>query len=310
MATNFQAQVNVTQAPAVAGDFASANPRAVALTNPNGFVAASAGCIIGRFAWTDDATHTDASNAGTGLPTGFVGRWSNMAFITAYLGASTLTIPAGMEVTLHEAGDFWVVNSGTGPVTPGLKAYAAYTTGLVTFAATGTPPSAASVTASVAASTLSVTASIADTGIMTVTAVGSGTVVVGATLSGTGVTTGTRVSAQLSGTAGGVGTYEVTIPQTTASTTVSGTYGTMTVTAVGSGTLAVGSVLAGANVTSGSFITALGTGTGGTGTYIVSPTQTAASATVTATSGVETKWYAASFAQAGELVKMTSRQPG
>jgi len=310
MATNFQAQVNVTQAPAVAGDFASANPRATTLTNPNGFVAATGGCIIGRFGWADDQTNTYVGNSGPGLPSGFVGRMSNIAYITAYLGASTMTIPAGMEVTIHDGGDFWVVNSGSGPVTPGLKAYAAYTTGLVTFAATGTPPSGASTTAAIAASTLSVTASIADTGVMTVTAVGSGTVVVGATLSGTGVTTGTMVTSQISGTTGGVGTYGVSIPQTTASTTVSGTYGTMTVSAVGSGTLAIGQVLAGSGVTTGSYITALGTGTGGTGTYIVSPTQTASSTTITATSGIETKWYAASFAQAGELVKMTSRQPG
>jgi len=310
MATNFQAQVNVTQAPAVAGDFASANPRATTLTNPNGFVAATGGCIIGRFGWADDATNTYVANTGLGLPSGFVGRMSNIAYITAYLGASTMTIPAGMEVTIHDAGDFWVVNSGTGPVYPGLKAYANYTTGLATFAATGTAPAGASVTAAIAASTFSVTASIADTGVMTVSAVGSGTVVVGATISGSGVTTGTKVTAQLSGTTGGVGTYAVSVQQTTASTTVSGTYGTMTVTVVGSGALAVGYVLAGTNVTAGSYITALGTGTGGTGTYIVSPTQTAASDTVTATAGVETKWYAASFAQAGELVKMTSRQPG
>jgi hypothetical protein len=49
---------------------------------------------------------------------------------------------------------------------------------------------------------------------------------------------------------------------------ISGT--TLTVTAVGVGTLSVGSVLAGTGVTSGTTITGLGTGTGGTGTYTVS----------------------------------------
>lgn len=65
-----------------------------------------------------------------------------------------------------------------------------------------------------------------------------------------------------------------------ASVTASIATTTMTVTAVGSGTLAVGQHLIGANVAAGTTITALGTGTGGTGTYTISPSQTAASATV------------------------------
>lgn len=52
---------------------------------------------------------------------------------------------------------------------------------------------------------------------------------------------------------------------------------TLTVTAVTSGVLAVGQLITGANVTPGTYITALGTGTGGTGTYTVSVSQTAAS---------------------------------
>ena len=57
---------------------------------------------------------------------------------------------------------------------------------------------------------------------------------------------------------------------------------TLTVSAVAAGTIAVGQVISGANVTPGTVITALGTGTGGTGTYTVSVSQTAASATITA----------------------------
>jgi hypothetical protein len=55
---------------------------------------------------------------------------------------------------------------------------------------------------------------------------------------------------------------------------------TLDVTAVTSGTLQIGQTLEGANVTNGTIITALGTGSGGTGTYTVSPSQTAASATI------------------------------
>jgi hypothetical protein len=55
----------------------------------------------------------------------------------------------------------------------------------------------------------------------------------------------------------------------------------LTVTAVTSGTLAVGQFITGTNVLPGTRITALGTGTGGTGTYTVSQAQTVASTTIT-----------------------------
>ncbi len=307
--SGFQTSVNITPAPGVAGDFASANPRASVLTSDRGFVAGTAGVIVGRFAWADDATNVTVANSGTGAPTGFVARSGQVGLITAWLAESSMSIPAGLPVVLHSAGDFWVKNDGTTAATIGMKAYANYATGQVTFAATGAPPTGGSVTGSIAASTFSVTGSIADT-LLTVTAVGSGTVVNGGTISGTGVTTGTTIVSQVSGTAGGVGTYRVSSPQTVASTTVSGAYGTMTVTAVGSGSLAIGDVLSGSGVTAGTFITALGTGTGGTGTYIVSASQTAASTTITATGAVETKWYAASIGTAGELIKMSSQALG
>jgi hypothetical protein len=67
------------------------------------------------------------------------------------------------------------------------------------------------------------------------------------------------------------------VPQATFTASIAAT--TMTVSAVASGTIAVGQTVIGANVTPGTVITALGTGAGGTGTYTVSPTQTAASAT-------------------------------
>jgi len=55
---------------------------------------------------------------------------------------------------------------------------------------------------------------------MTVTAVGSGTVDVGEVITGTGVTAGTVVLAQLTGSAGSTGTYTVSASQTVASTTI------------------------------------------------------------------------------------------
>ena len=61
---------------------------------------------------------------------------------------------------------------------------------------------------------------------------------------------------------------------------ISGT--TLTVTAVTSGSLAVGRPVTGTGIAAGTRITALGTGTGGVGTYTVSSSQTVASTAVTA----------------------------
>lgn len=79
----------------------------------------------------------------------------------------------------------------------------------------------------ITAVTASVTASIAaatggNPGILTVTVVGSGTLYPGMALAGTGVTKGTKILSQISGTTGGVGTYYVDISQTVSSTTITG----------------------------------------------------------------------------------------
>ena len=64
---------------------------------------------------------------------------------------------------------------------------------------------------------------------------------------------------------------------------ISGT--TLSVSAVGSGTIAIGMTLSDttSNITSGTTITGLGTGTGGTGTYVVSTSQTVGSEAMTGT---------------------------
>ena len=66
------------------------------------------------------------------------------------------------------------------------------------------------------------TASIATT-TMTVTAITSGPIYPGMTITGTGVTAGTRIVSQLTGTDGSTGDYQVSISQTVASTTITGT---------------------------------------------------------------------------------------
>jgi len=66
------------------------------------------------------------------------------------------------------------------------------------------------------------TASIATT-TMTVTAITSGPIYPGMVITGTGVTAGTRIVSQLTGTDGSTGTYQVSVSQTVAATTITGT---------------------------------------------------------------------------------------
>lgn len=225
---SFQTVVNVTPAPAVAGDFASANPNASVVAGPGALVAGSGGCNVGVFGWAD--ANGLVTNAGSGAPTGFVHR-DNNALITTWLAESSMNIPEGQPVTLMSAGDFW---AKTGTVaTVGQKVFATYGTGAITTGAAGSSPAGASFTGA-----------------------------------------------------------------------ISGT--TLTVSAVGSGTLAVGQPVSGAGVTAGTVITALGTGTGGAGTYTVSVSQTVASEAMTTVGAVETKWYVGSAGAINDLIKITT----
>lgn len=73
-----------------------------------------------------------------------------------------------------------------------------------------------------------------------------------------------------------------TATTTATGSTISGT--TFTVGTLATGPFLVGQVLSGTGVTPGTVITGYGTGTGGAGTYTVSPSQTVAATTFTATS--------------------------
>jgi len=308
----FQTQIYDQPALGIRGDFASNNPRASYDAGPGGLVAGAAGVTIGRFCWVvppldPNGTPTIANSFGSGFVAGFVPsklQGSN----STYLSNAGMTILPGYEMWIATGGDYLAVNEGTTQATRGMKAYADFLTGKVSFAATGTPSTGASATgSSIAASTFSVTGSLSGN-VMTVTAVGSGTVVNGATISGTNVASGTMILAQLTGTTGGIGTYEVSIPeQTAASTTISGTYGTLTVgTLTTTPVFAVGDTLkATGSVVAGTQITQALTGSGGTGsTFAVSNNTVVSSQTISAASNVETPFYALNSALAGEIVKI------
>jgi hypothetical protein len=310
-----QKQVQNQEAQGVQGDRASQNPIATFDAGPGGLVSDGT-VIVGNFAWVippTDPNGTDqiaTCSGGDGNVAGFV--YNDLqALDTIFLSDAGLIIPQGLGVALATQGDFWAINSGTTEAQVGQKAYANFGTGAITFAATGTPTAAASATGStITPETFSVTGSIAED-VLTVTAVGSGTVYPGSTISGTGITTGTKIASQLTGTTGGVGTYLLTVSQqqAVASTTVSGTYGLLTIgTLTTTATFAVGQTLTvSGSVVAGTHITANVSGSGGSGgTMVVDNNTNVGSQTIASAANVETKWTAASAGIPGALIKMTS----
>ena len=295
--TGFQQAVNILLPLAVAGDFASSNPRANVLASSTGagLVAGPNGVRAGTFAWVD-SSGVIVTNSGTGVPTGFVHR-NQQSVITVFLDESTMMVRPGFNMALMDAGDFYVVNNGAGAATVGQKAFANNTTGLVAFAAAnatiagGTCATAtlakivSATTGGALPTTNNVTGSIAGT-TLTVTAVGASVVGVGAVLTGTGIEPYTTVLAQVSGTGGGIGVYTVSVSQTVTSTTIAVSGGGLTLTGGNtSGVFAVGMTISGTNIPTGTTILGYGTATaGGAGTYYVSnPAVTAATAsTITA----------------------------
>lgn len=127
----FQTSVNLQQAPAVAGDFASGNPRATLPAGEGSVVAGDNGVNIGRFAWVVQGV---AGNSGSAKPAGLVGR-DNQAVITAWLADGTQLINKGLPVTVHVAGDFWVKTLTSASI--GQKVFASLTTGEVKTDAAG-----------------------------------------------------------------------------------------------------------------------------------------------------------------------------
>lgn len=134
----FQKSVNLVQAPGVAGDFLTANPRSSKpVGNPN-LQAGPSGLTVGLFAW-QDSTGTLLANTGSGAPAGFVHR-ELAADITTYLAEFGMMIPAGQRVGgLFNGGDFQVINAGSTTAVVGQKAFANLTNGTISFANAGAP---------------------------------------------------------------------------------------------------------------------------------------------------------------------------
>lgn len=256
----FQNKVNRNPAPAAKGDFADANIRAVVIAVGAALYAASSPNhpIVGNFAWADQ-TNGIASGGYYGDASwklGFVHR-ETQALIVPFLAPAELAIDAGQPTTLYDQGSFWTLFPLGANV--GDKVFANYVDGSVYAAPAGT-----------STTDDTVTASLASTGILTVTAT-SGAIVVGDVISGSGVPAGVRVTAFLSGT-GGNGTYQTTGTTVVTSRTMTAAHSVETnfhvdspafVPAVFTGDIAATGILHVASVASG--VVAIGQRLTGTG---------------------------------------------
>lgn len=277
----FQSQVNNTPAPAVAGDFASANPRSSVLSASGGVVAGEGGVTVGKFAWLESDNRV-ALDHGTAVrkPDGLVHRGLN-ALITAYLADSSMIIPEGRPVVLFNEGDFWAVNSGPSACVSGDSVYATYADGSIT---TGSAATGASATGSIGSTcTASLGATFTATGAGTALTVSSltGYLAVGDEISGTGVTAGTTIVAQVSGTTGAAGVYTTSVATTCSADTVTSFGSTVKVTAA-TGLISVGDTISGgAGFPVGAKVSAIVSGTGGAGVYTLDDAGTAYTASAT-----------------------------
>jgi hypothetical protein len=299
---SFQQTVNLYNPIGVEGDFASRNPRATALT-PNGgaFVAGASGVNIGNFAWVaEDGVTVNSFATGAVAPTGFIHR-DQQGLLTEYLQAAGMLIPPGFPVTIMVAGDFLDLIAGGTAAVPGSSCYARYSDGALFI---GAAPSGASGTGSIGA-----TFTATGTGTsLAVTAV-TGLISIGDTISGTGVPAGTTILAQVSGTAGGAGTYTTSVATTAAAAAVTSFGIVLNVTAVNTGTFAVGDAVTGTGIPANATIASQVSGAvGGTGVYTldIPATAYAASTALTVIGGILTGFVAKSAANVGQLVQIST----
>lgn len=188
----------------------------------------------------------------TRVPIGTVQSFANAADVAAYFGADSL-----------EATDAGVYFSGfvNKTKTPGALLFAQYPVAAVpSYLRSGY----------VGGLTLAQLQALTTTGVLTLT------------VDGQSVTSGAINLSAASSFSNAASIIQTAIGHYDAVVTGSISTTTLTVTAVSSGTLAVGQTISGTGVTAGTTITALGSGTGGTGTYTVSVSQTASSTTISA----------------------------
>ena len=124
--SGFQQVVTITPDFGEQGQFYGANPRAQLLAGPGIWLAPVGGILCGSYCWANQSTGLLTQGYTAGAQIAFVPRQNN-AIITPFLGFATLSIPAGLPVTLFSQGEFW--DQFVGGATPGQNVYADPITG-------------------------------------------------------------------------------------------------------------------------------------------------------------------------------------
>lgn len=224
-ATSFSSAAGIIETALIA-----AAPAAASVTGSiGGGVTASAGAAFtGSGSGTNltasavtGVIHVGAAVAGTGVPSGtyIVSQTSGSAggagvYVTNHATTSSSDALTASSNTL----DVTAVASGTIQPTDAISGTGVASGTTVLAQISGAPGGVGLYTISSQQHVASASVTSLST-ILVVTAVGSGTVEVGAVLSGTGVTSGTAVTANMSGT-GGTGTYRLSDASTTISETI------------------------------------------------------------------------------------------
>lgn len=236
----FQSFVTQQLPPAQPGDFASMNPRAVALTSisnglpgtPGYRVAASQAVTVGYFAWGAPATglvYSSEAGAGAGGVIGLIAQ-EQQTVITAFLGQQRVTVEAGFPVTLFTSADVWVqFTDASYPVVAGDPVYAVLTSGQPTTdddSGVSAPTGYVAATSMIAPVTTATSTIAADTGVLTTGgAASTNNIQVGMAVSGGTIPDNVFIIAQLTGSAGqGAGATYQTNYQGPAVTSATFTY--------------------------------------------------------------------------------------
>jgi hypothetical protein len=246
----FQNVIRDNQAPGVKGDFASTNPFASILAGPGALVAPAGGLLVGNFAWVGPDGEVSQSFV-AGWQVGFCGR-NEQALITEFLGEATMLVPEGFMVTLFNEGDFWAEFAEGGTV--GNNVYADPNNGAPLAGAT-----APALGVGTGSAGFRGTATLNGTTTLNVTAVTAGIVSPGDLVSDIttagNIPVGTTIVEQLTGVAGGVGTYEMSAVGVAAvGDTVATASANMLITAIASGGFNVGDVFSGTAVSAGTTV--------------------------------------------------------
>ena len=251
---SFQQQINDYQAPGVPGDFASLNPFSSVLAGNNALVAPPGGLTVGNFFWVGPNGQTSQTFV-AGWQIAFLGR-NMQALITQFLGEATMVVPSGFMVTGFNGGDFFA-NFPAGAAV-GNYVFADPNDGTPVANSTNTAPALGVATASAGFSGTANLVNASTT--LTVATVVHGIISVGDAVTDTttagNIVAGTTIVAQLTGTAGGVGTYQMSnaAAGAAAGDTIATVSNQMLVTAIASGSLNVGDAFSGTNVPAGTNI--------------------------------------------------------